>query len=718
MSINFDKIRSEKNVAVIIVSSNTQDVERQRSEFERFAKNYDVQFDYIELKGRKRTQFSRSALDVIQAKYGNVNINQWRHTCDRYGTADTWDATKLELKKLPNKIKCFVISPCIFEITDKDNEMQTNMLFIVSTQEIRNNSKRILGGKKAQCLNGEHTGGDIPYPCDVSRQKDGVEILHIQQLRSSMTNIKNRNPKKWYALGWKYKLTYPDGKVELVNKLPLLQGKKYGGNEKNKYVITKDATRIIIIREIFDEIKDKVSEPNWTQIAKSINSKYGDNFGNGWTGNRIKSLITNYAVIGKPSIGKSCKADIPSLIIRDPDKEDGYAHNDKEISGRMPEKVWIIPEKPIFAPIIDEEVFFQVKDKIVQWNNERKQKLEEQNKILLAKGLKKISEIRCDKHHALRDLIWDVVCDYPCRVTNKKILCSIACCNSKGSKDIDCGTEEYGSIHLAMTPFKRVLNDYIQLNEWQLLDENKINSLLNNAGVCPDAKHGEMARLQSNAQIMWDFVNKYLPKNDVDELGQPQSKEQWEIIKQGGDYLEKMYLIALERANEPIQNEIKELNKKIENINYSIETADDKSEIPSLRKRLIQRENEVKQLQEQLASSVIDKYRKDKANLLNLLSKIKQMRSGDVDELDVKELFTANNIKVFVDNKCRNTDDFIVIKSTTNDALPQLHLSYKDWRKYCNISLANRPQHFQKGHHYCPRNEFKKKKVSNAKKAS
>ena len=196
---NIAELREQKNVAVVIVSSDAQDVARQKSEFQRIEQNLRIQFEYVELKNRERTRLNRAALDVLATKTKiHGDINQWRHDCSRYGTADTWERTKIAIKdkrksgELQGRVKCFVLSPMPYEITDPTMDMQTKMLFQISTEEMKCLSKRILGAKRGQCLAGQHSGGDIPFPCDVIRSINGVETLRIHQLRSTCTTMRKK----------------------------------------------------------------------------------------------------------------------------------------------------------------------------------------------------------------------------------------------------------------------------------------------------------------------------------------------------------------------------------------------------------------------------------------------------------------------------------------------------------------------------------------------
>jgi len=172
------------------------------------------------------------------------------------------------------------------------------------------------------------------------------------------------------------------------------------------------------------------------------------------------------------------------------------------------------------------------------------------------------------------------------------------------------------------------------------------------------------------------------------------------------DGLEQKYAVALERANTDIRAEIEKLDKIISNLGYAIETCDNLGEIPSLRSRLTDREKEKMGLEERLARSIAEDYRKDKEKLVSLSLAIHRFCHDKIDNWELRDLFLSHDIKIFVD-KPNKEKAYVSIRSEKNPGLPSLIVSYADWRKkYVAPSLANRPQHFQKGHHYYPPGEF------------
>ena len=657
-----EELREQRNVAVVIVSSDAQDVARQRSEFQRVEQTFNIQFEYIELKNRKRTQLDRAALDVLATKtkvYGD--INQWRHDCSRYGTADTWERTKIAIKdkrksgELQGKVKCFVLSPMPYEITDPTMDMQTKMLFQISTEEMKCLSKRILGAKRGQCLAGQHSGGDIPFPCDVVRSINGIETLRIHQIRATSSKMRKRDSRP------KYELIFPNSGSKLCagttdDPLPVLKN-----GEKQFYVLTKDEKRVALIRELHKSCLNQDTPIIWHRLSKELNEKYGDEWGNGWTGNRIKNLMLNTAIMGKPSIGKTCHADLPSLIIRSKTALDGYEHNEEEVSGNMPEESWVMPEQPLFD-LIKEEDFQKLKKKVFVWDTIRQNDLLDLNSKRKTSGLKPLKYTKSPTKY-LRGLVWDVVDDIPMRITKNKLLCSIYLDHAKGKQSVGCGA------CLAIKPFERVLKDYFFLPDWNSIQDAQEISKLCDGAV--------------NAQKMKDCVEQYLTDEE----------------KSLYDSLEQMYEVALERSNVDVRANIEKLNKIISNLGYAIETCDNRNEIPSLRSRLADREKEKLDLEEQLAQSVVEGYHKDRERFVSLTYTIHKFCTDKIDNWELRDMFLAHDIKVFID-KSKQNGWYVAIKSS-NPNLPSLYVSYEEWRKkYVSPSLEGRPQHFQKGHRF------------------
>lgn len=661
-----EELREQTNIAVIIVSSDAQDVARQRSEFQRIEQTLRLQFEYVELKNRKRTQLDRAALDILGVKTKlHGDINQWRHDCSRYGTADTWERTKIAIKdkrktgELVARIRCFVLSPMPYEITDPTMDMQTKMLFQISTEEMKCLSKRILGAKRGQCLSGQHSGGDIPFPCDVVRSINGVETLRIHQLRSTSSNRRKPDPRP------KYELIFPNGGSKICQGTAEDPLPKLKAGEKQHYVLTKDKKRVDLIKYLHRLCLDKDVPVIWNKLAKEVNQKYGDTFGNGWVGGRVKSLMLNTAIMGKPSIGKTSHADLPSLIIRSKDSPDGYEHNEEEVSGFLPEDSWVVPENQFFE-LISEDDFKKLKNKIFMWDAVREDDLQQANAARRKHGISPVKFQR-NSNKYLRGLIWDVVDDAAMRVTNKGVLCPIRQDSSKGKQEKGCG------VGLAMKPLERVLKDYLYLPAWEQIQTEKVS--INSV----------------SGQKMQDLVEEYISLEERAEL----SSE--------GNQFERMYELAMERADGDNREQLKQLNKMISNLTYAIETCDNIKEIPALRARLSEREKEKTELEERLAQSLSSDYLRDKEQLSTLALAIHRFCHDKIDPWQLRDLFVLHGIQILVD-KAQSDGNYITIKSLKNPELPVLQVTYQMWRKvYVGKSLAERPQVFKKGHKFHPK---------------
>jgi hypothetical protein len=651
----WEELRSQKNIAVVIVSSDAQDVARQLSEFQRIEQNLHIHFDYVELKNRKRNQLDRAALDVLVEKtkvYGD--INQWRHDCSRYGTADTWERTKIAIKdkrktgELAGRVKCFVISPMPYEITDPTMDMQTKMLFQISTEEMKCLSKRILGAKRSQCLAGQHSGGDIPFPCDVVRRINGVETMRIHQIRSTCSRLrKAKNTPK-------YELTFPNGAKKFIaggknDPLPIMKD-----GEKQYYVLTQDQNRINLIKEYHAYCLQQTAPVAWGKLGKKINEKYHDTWGNGWTGGRLKSLMVNTAIIGKPSVGKTCHADCPSLIVRSSISPDGYSHNDEEISGNMNETSWVVPEKKLFD-LISEEDFEKLKRKISVWDAIRESDLIDTNAGRAKKGLKTIKYKKNSKHY-LHDVVWDVIDDCSLKLSQNKILCRVRADHAKGKQDKGCG------VCLSMTPFERLIKEYVFLPAWE--------------------------NLNNNEAAISGFVSTKKMNELIEEYVSPEERTSFE----------QNYQLALERSNIEIQDNINKCIKIVANLGYAIETCDNVEEIPSLRSRLTAREKEIAELKLKLSFSLIDDHKKEKENLVNLANSINEFCTDKIDYQRFGDLCRIHGIRFYIDKNSTN-GWFIQVRSEKNPELPVFEVTYQKWRKdYVGPSWALRPQVFQKGH--------------------
>jgi hypothetical protein len=154
-----------------------------------------------------------------------------------------------------------------YEITDPTMDMQTKMLFQISTEEMKCLSKRILGAKRGQCLQGQHSGGDIPFPCDVVRSINGIETLRIHQLRATNSKMRRKDDRP------KYELIFPNGGSKLCcgtieDPLPVLKT-----GEVQHYVLTKDEKRVVLIKELHQWCLTQDTPIIWNRISKEINKK-------------------------------------------------------------------------------------------------------------------------------------------------------------------------------------------------------------------------------------------------------------------------------------------------------------------------------------------------------------------------------------------------------------------------------------------------------------
>jgi hypothetical protein len=404
----------------------------------------------------------------------------------------------------------------------------------------------------------------------------------------------------------------------------------------------------------------------------------------------------------------------------------GYAYNEDELSGKMPESHWVVSDVVVQGLLtIDEQEF--LKNKVLEDDALRKEQLAQENASRIARGLPP-KVYKKNPNRWLKGIMWDVLDDEEMLVRKNKCLCATRSTHSKfHHRNKGCG------ISVAIKPLLRVILDYINLNEW----DNLCNFQQLAQSSLPFASSFNCFVKMSEviAQGILKIATQVGKEHKFIELGEkyPQLGEMNSLLGSFKDaYVSNsleptpvneelialhsnivpanewktqfiaLYNLSLKLLNSDKEARLKVVNLEINNIVSSLATVG--YSLP-LAEALKIREEEAKTITESMGSRLVNEFLVLEKQINGIKAKIEALKIG-YDEDAVENLFNSQKIKIYING--HRGDDFITIKSD-EFPVPQFVVSYKDWRtKYVVQSLKDRPQHFQKGHKYhCQRGAVK-----------
>jgi hypothetical protein len=119
--------------------------------------------------------------------------------------------------------------------------------------------------------------------------------------------------------------------------------------------------RLEITRQIFEWFNNECV--SFQQIARRLDKMgVSASYSQSWTTECIKSILLNPAAIGRPAQGKASQAKYANTA---GEQEVVISSNKRGRCIKYEPKDWNMPEKPIFPPIVSEELFWAVREKMM-----------------------------------------------------------------------------------------------------------------------------------------------------------------------------------------------------------------------------------------------------------------------------------------------------------------------------------------------------------------
>lgn len=328
--------------AYLRVSSDNQDVARQRAAIEDWAERQDLEIAhwFEDSEGRNpRDQASKrvgfqNLLESVRAGMLNKIIVESQ---DRFGTRDAYQLG--EFLTLLRDNDCELWSVQQGHLTaDDDATILTNTIgALTSTREQKEKAARNVGGKVQKAKVGEYQGGYPAYgmcvACFNGKEKWRVEwVGHYER--------------------WKI---YPDGSREAFNGKDNFPAKD--ANDTLRYRPTHESERLDIVRSMFNWFANE--DLSAGQIATRLNSMgITTTVGTPWNKQIVKPLLKNPVYLGLPAWNKRAASRFKEYV-------DGQIQDvDKKTAGRTRSTAdYVQPEVAEFEPIIDRETWDKVQAK-------------------------------------------------------------------------------------------------------------------------------------------------------------------------------------------------------------------------------------------------------------------------------------------------------------------------------------------------------------------
>ncbi len=268
---------------------------------------------------------------------------------------------------------------------------------------------------------GDYRGGNVPYYCDVvcwdkdlTRKK--YRIVYNSRLKKTqyIYNTKNTteeeviDEREFIATEILTEVIDKDGikriKRTTKNSHPR---KDSGSGDRMRLAPTRIKERIDTIQKMFEWYSQEECI-SFQEIANRLNRmRIPTIFSNYWTAIAVRQLLTNEAVIGKPTSCKTSRSKYAKIgEYRTADKRSEPIIANKGVhfpTERIHPDKWVRPMERVFDPIVPEDVFWKVQNKI-------KDRVQGQ-------GTKKPSR---DPSAWLRGFVYCVHCGLPMSFHNRK----------------------------------------------------------------------------------------------------------------------------------------------------------------------------------------------------------------------------------------------------------------------------------------------------------
>lgn len=337
-----------RGIAYLRVSQDRQDHLRQVEDVERYLLKHKLSVvEMIEdagsrLEAEKRVDFQRLR-KMVEKKEVDWVILQ---TVDRLGFKQTLEFFSFlwEFKRSGVELWSAIEDRNLAEVDD-GTVFRNAVAGQTSARELFEKANRAQSSRVSRGKQGKYLGGPPPYGFDVVCYRIGTD----QEVWRYVTRGKNKGTQH-----------YPDGVTVDVGGVP------HHSRESEECYLRPSSVkeRVDTLKWMFDKYdRESISSLG---LAKELNARgVSAVIVPKWKHDAIWRLLQNSAVMGRPASNKVTSAKL--LEYRDGEL--------KERSGkgyeRRPQDQWLLPEKPLFVPIVPEEQYWRVLEKIVGGRKKR-----------------------------------------------------------------------------------------------------------------------------------------------------------------------------------------------------------------------------------------------------------------------------------------------------------------------------------------------------------
>jgi DNA invertase Pin-like site-specific DNA recombinase len=336
--------------AYLRISSDKQDVSRQRESIERWAKRSGAAIDlwFQDSEGRnprdmahKRQGFQKMLRAVEAGLVSCIVVDSQ----DRFGTRDAhqWGAFLTLLRD--NGCTLYDSSGKNLSADNDSTVLLGTLGALTSTREQKEKAHRNVTGKIRLAKLGEFQGGNPPFGFDVvCIGADGKERWRTVYVG---------HYKRWKV--------YPDGTKERYDGKDNAPRKDATDTLYVRPSIEKD--RLTVVRQMFAWYATEAVSPR--QIATRLNELKVDPVFGAWDKVKIRQMLANPVYIGLPTWNKKAASRFVEYVdgqIREVSRVNGkvMAGRDRDPSD------YVQPDKPQFKPIIDSKTWAKVQEKLAK----------------------------------------------------------------------------------------------------------------------------------------------------------------------------------------------------------------------------------------------------------------------------------------------------------------------------------------------------------------
>jgi DNA invertase Pin-like site-specific DNA recombinase len=278
---------------------------------------------------------------------------------DRFGFADAFELGGFLDTFRKNGCLLVDLEGTVWTSLDPRNVVNVFFKGMSSPEAQMDTSKRIVSQRIGAAQRGEYAGGILPYGYDAVCYRGDVLKWRYVLLTAIRRDIGLRGKKGKTKGGFDFngEAHFPDGRSENVDKMP--------PHELRKEILFLRPSiltyRLDTIRRLFLLMDSEAHNPN--ALATLFNKEGVPHYGPRWTDSIIRQLLQNPVHIGKPANGKRTHARFTQMVDGIVTKVDAESEK-RGVHQVVAKSNWVMPEKPLFEPVVDPERFKRVQEKL------------------------------------------------------------------------------------------------------------------------------------------------------------------------------------------------------------------------------------------------------------------------------------------------------------------------------------------------------------------